>query len=214
MNIHKRSTRLVIGSILGACLAAWGLLGSAANDDPSTATTAVAGEAVAIFAGGCFWCMEPPFDKLPGVLSTTSGYTDGATENPTYKQVSAGVTGHTEAVEIRYDPSLVSYATLLDVFWRNIDPFTANRQFCDGGSQYRSGIYFANDAERKLAEASAAAVTEKFDRPVATQIRPASTFYAAEDYHQDYYLKNPIRYKFYRRGCGRDKRLNEIWGEK
>lgn len=203
-----------VGAVLALGVAAWGLLGSAADDVPAATAAPVSGEAVAIFAGGCFWCMEPPFDKLQGVLATTSGYTDGAVENPTYKQVSAGGTGHTEAVEIRYDPSQVSYATLLEVFWRNVDPFAVNRQFCDGGSQYRSGIYFASDAERELAQASADAVAQKFDRPVATEIKPATRFYAAEDYHQDYYLKNPIRYKFYRRGCGRDKRLNEIWGDK
>lgn len=169
--------------------------------------------ATAIFAGGCFWCMEPPFDKLDGVLETTSGYTDGQIENPTYKQVSAGRTGHTEAVEIRYDPTKVSYEQLLDVFWKNIDPLAVDRQFCDRGSQYRSGIYYANEQEKALAEASAARVAGRFDQPIATEIKPASRFYAAEEYHQDYYTKNPIRYKFYRSGCGRDARLAELWGD-
>ena len=177
-------------------------LATPAADTSTDARGGVENDAVAVFAGGCFWCMEPPFDALPGVIATTSGYTDGNVASPTYKQVSAGVTGHTEAIEVRYDPSKVSYATLLDVFWRNIDPFAVDQQFCDRGSQYRSGIYYRNEAERELAEQSAAVVAAKFDRPVATHIRKASTFYAAEDYHQDYYLKNPIRYKFYRRGCG------------
>ncbi len=189
----------------------WGLSNSVADDPASAEQMPVADAAVAIFAGGCFWCMEPPFDKLPGVLSTTSGYTDGQQVDPDYRAVSAGRTGHTEAVEIRYDPSQVTYRTLLETFWQNVDPFAVNRQFCDKGSQYRSGIYFAHEQEREQAQASADAVAEKFGLPVATEIKPASTFYAAEDYHQDYYLKNPIRYKFYRRGCGRDKRLKELW---
>ncbi|MEM7612934.1 MAG: peptide-methionine (S)-S-oxide reductase MsrA, partial [Pseudomonadota bacterium] len=168
----------------------------------------------AIFAGGCFWCMEPPFDELDGVLTTTSGYTDGQVANPTYKQVTSGRTGHTEAIEIRYDPTKVSYAALLEVFWKNIDPLAVDRQFCDRGTQYRSGIYYANEQEKALAEESAARIGEQFDQPIATEIKPASRFYAAEDYHQDYYLKNPIRYKFYRSGCGRDDRLDELWGDR
>lgn len=171
------------------------------------------GEAVAIFAGGCFWCMEPPYDKLPGVLATTSGYTGGHTENPTYEQTSAGNTGHTEAVQVRYDPSKVDYQTLLDVFWRNIDPLAVDRQFCDAGSQYRSGIFPANAEQRRLAEASKQRVAQRFEQPIATEITDATTFYPAEDYHQDYYLKNPVRYKFYRFNCGRDARLEELWGK-
>ncbi|MEN7344246.1 MAG: peptide-methionine (S)-S-oxide reductase MsrA [Pseudomonadota bacterium] len=186
-----------------------GAQSTAADEDAADSSGEVA---VAIFAGGCFWCMEPPFDKLPGVLSTVSGYTDGQVDNPTYKQVSRGVTGHTEAVEIRYDPTQISYEELLAVFWVNIDPLAKNRQFCDRGTQYRSGIYYANEEEQALAEASAARVAEKFDQPIATEIKPASTFYAAEDYHQDYYQKNPIRYKFYRSNCGRDARLKQLWG--
>jgi len=171
------------------------------------------GEAVAIFAGGCFWCMEPPFDKLPGVISTTSGYTSGHTKDPTYEQTSAGGTGHTEAVEVRYDPGKVSYEKLLDVFWHNIDPFAVDRQFCDVGSQYRSGIYPANDEQRRLAEASKRKFAERFQQPIATEITDATAFYPAETYHQDYYKKNPVRYKFYRFNCGRDARLEEIWGK-
>ena len=169
----------------------------------------------AIFAGGCFWCMEPPFDKLEGVISTTSGYTGGHQKNPTYKQVSAGGTGHTEAVEIVYDPAKIGYSDLLKVFWQNIDPTTADRQFCDKGSQYRAGIYFLNDEQRRLAEASRAAVNQSksFKEPIVTEVSMASAFYKAEEYHQDFYKKNPIRYKLYRKGCGRDRRLAELWGK-
>ena len=170
--------------------------------------------AVAVFAGGCFWCMEPPYDKLPGVISTISGYTGGKVANPTYEQVSAGGTGHAEAVQVRYDPTRISYATLLDVFWRNIDPVAVDRQFCDVGSQYRSAIFPVTPEQRRLAEASKRKLESsgRFDRPIATRIEPAATFYPAEDYHQDYYKKNPVRYKFYRWNCGRDQRLQELWG--
>jgi len=168
--------------------------------------------ATAIFAGGCFWCMEEPFDALPGVISTTSGYTGGRVENPTYKQVSGGSTGHTEAVQIVYDPNQVGYAALLDVLWYNIDPTVKDRQFCDKGSQYRSGVFVGTPEERKLAEASRERVAKRLGVRVHTEITDAGPFYAAEDYHQDYYRKNPIRYGFYRRGCGRDARLAEIWG--
>lgn len=170
--------------------------------------------ATAIFAGGCFWCMEPPFDVLPGVISTTSGYTSGNTVDPTYQSTSTGKTGHTEAVKIVYDPSKVSYEKLLHVFWRNHDPLTANAQFCDRGSQYRAGIYFGSEEERKLAEASKAELESsgRFKSKITTEIVAQTAFYPAEDYHQDYYQKNPIRYKIYRTGCGRDRRLNELWG--
>jgi peptide-methionine (S)-S-oxide reductase len=169
----------------------------------------------ATFAGGCFWCMEPPFDELPGVISTTSGYTGGRTKNPTYEQVSSGSTGHTEAVEVLYDPSKITYARLLDVFWKNIDPITPNRQFCDIGTQYRAGIYYHNEEQKRLAEASKKALesSARFQRPIVTEIAAASPFYAAEEYHQDYYKKNPIRFKFYKYRCGRDQRLEELWGK-
>jgi peptide-methionine (S)-S-oxide reductase len=168
----------------------------------------------ATFAGGCFWCMEPPFDKLDGVVSTTSGYTGGRTPNPTYQQVSAGGTGHAEAVEVLYDPKKVSYEKLLEVFWRNVDPTAGDHQFCDYGNQYRSEIFFHNDEQKRLAEASMAALeaSKTFKDPIVTRIAPAATFYPAEEYHQDFYKKNPIRYKFYRYNCGRDKRLRELWG--
>ena len=167
----------------------------------------------AIFAGGCFWCMEPPFDKLDGVISTTSGYTSGHQKNPTYKQVSAGVTGHTEAVEIVYDPLKISYEKLLDVFWLNIDPLNAKGQFCDYGTQYRTGIYYLNDTQQKLAEASLEQIKSKLNKPIATEIKVATQFYPAEDYHQNYYQVNPVRYNYYRWSCGRDQRLKQLWGE-
>ncbi len=168
-------------------------------------------KAEAIFAGGCFWCMEPPFDKLDGVLSTTSGYIGGRVENPTYEQVSYGRTGHLEAVKIEYDPSKVSYEKLLEVFWVNIDPLDGRGQFCDKGEQYTSAIFALDEKQREAAEASFAALT--LEGEIQTTVRPAATFYPAEDYHQDYYKKNPIRYKYYRWGCGRDKRLKQLWGK-
>ena len=175
-----------------------------------------AGFEAAIFAGGCFWCMEPPYDELPGVVSTTSGYTAGRNRNPTYEQVSAGRTGHTEAVRVIYDPKKVSYEKLLEVFWKNIDPTVKDKQFCDSGSQYRSGIYYLSPEQKKLAEDSRAKLekTKPFKDPIVTELQPAAEFWAAEDYHQDYYKKNPVRYKFYRTGCGRDARLAELWGKK
>lgn len=168
----------------------------------------------ATFAGGCFWCMEPPYDKLDGVISTTSGYTGGHKDNPTYKEVSAGSTGHAEAVEIVYDPGKISYAELLDVFWHNIDPTVKDQQFCDHGNQYRTAIFYHDEEQKRLAEESKQALIEsKRFTNVFTEIVPAATFYVAEDYHQDYYKKNPLRYKYYRYGCGRDKRLEELWGK-
>ena len=171
---------------------------------------------VAIFAGGCFWCMEPPFDGLDGVVSTTSGYTGGHKDNPTYHQVSAGGTGHAESVQVVFDPERVSYKKLLDVYWHNIDPTTPNRQFCDAGNQYRSAIFYMNDEQKRLAEESLAELKKNkpFKGQIVTEITAATKFYPAEDYHQDYYQKNPVRYKFYRYGCGRDARLEELWGDK
>ena len=182
-----------------------------ASASPANATRRSALD-TAILAGGCFWCMEPPFDKLDGVLSTTSGYTSGSVVNPTYDQVSGGGTGHTEAVRVVFDPARVTYARLLHVFWRNVDPFARNQQFCDRGDQYRSGIYPRNAPQKEAAEASLRAVAARFSQPIATEIVVATPFYAAEDYHQDYYTKNPVRYKYYRGRCGRDERLGKIWG--
>jgi peptide-methionine (S)-S-oxide reductase len=168
--------------------------------------------AKATFAGGCFWCMEPPFDALPGVVSTTSGYTGGRKASPTYEEVSAGTTGHAEAVQVLYDPAKVSYKTLLDVFWRNVDPFDPAGQFCDKGDQYRTAIFAHGDEQRREAEASKAALQKRLGRTVVTEVVPASDYWPAEAYHQDYYKKNPLRYKLYRGGCGRDRRLEELWG--
>jgi len=170
----------------------------------------------AIFAGGCFWCMEHPFDELPGVISTTSGYVGGAKDDPTYQEVSAGSTGHTEAIEVIFNPALVSYESLLEIYWRNSDPTTANRQFCDVGSQYRPGIFYIGEKQKSAAKASKAALQQnkRFAEDVVTEITAATTFWPAEDYHQDYYLKNPIRYKYYRYNCGRDQRLEQLWGAK
>ena len=168
----------------------------------------------ATFAGGCFWCMEGPFDKLEGVISTTSGYTGGGKKNPTYEEVSAGRTGHAESVRVVYDPARVSYERLLDVFWHNIDPLARERQFCDAGNQYRSAVFYHDEAQRLAAAASKSTLeaSGRLKGPIATQIVPAGEFWPAEEYHQDYYKKNPIRYKYYRGGCGRDARLKEIWG--
>lgn len=168
----------------------------------------------ATFAGGCFWCMEAPFDKLPGVVSVTSGYTAGQLKNPTYEQVSSGGTGHAEAVQIVFDPTKTSYSRLLEIFWRNIDPTAKDRQFCDVGSQYRSGIFYHGEEQHRAALQSKAALEKNkpFKGPVVTEITPAGIFYQAEEYHQHYYKKNPLRYKYYRNGCGRDQRLRELWG--
>lgn len=170
----------------------------------------------ATFAGGCFWCMEPPFKTLNGVISVTSGYTGGHKVNPTYQEVSVGGTGHAEAVQIVFNSSLISYQQLLDIYWHNIDPTTVNRQFCDSGDQYRSAIFYHNDDQARLAKASRARLEKEktFREPVVTEITAATAFYPAEEYHQEYYKKNPIRYKYYRTGCGRDKRLKELWGDK
>jgi peptide-methionine (S)-S-oxide reductase len=189
----------------------------AAGSDPKKKTTGTdAGKfEKATFAGGCFWCMEAPFDKLPGVVSVTSGYTGGNLKNPTYKQVSDGGTGHAEAVQIVYDPARIGYARLLDVFWHNTDPTVVDRQFCDIGSQYRTGIFYHNDEQRQLALKSKEALekSKPFKGPIVTEVTKAGEFYPAEEYHQHYYKKNPIRYRYYRSSCGRDQRLNELWGD-
>ncbi len=175
---------------------------------------APSGLATASFAMGCFWCGEEAFEKVPGVVAVVSGYTDGRTPNPTYEQVSAGITGHAEAVEVKFDPAKVSYEKLLDVFWLNHDPTTPGRQFCDSGGQYRPAIYWHDEAQKRAAEASKAKYEKlkKFSQPIITPIVKASQFWPAEDYHQDYYKKNPVRYKFYANGCGRYARLEELWG--
>ncbi len=168
------------------------------------------------FAGGCFWCMEEAFEGIKGVVSVRSGYMGGSKADPSYEEVSAGVTGHAESVEVVYDPAKVSYERLLDVFWHNIDPTTPDRQFCDQGTQYRTAIFYHTKTQKRFAEESKQGVerTKPFRKPIVTQIVPASTFYVAEDYHQDYYKRNPIRYKFYKYNCGRAQRLEELWGPK
>ncbi len=170
--------------------------------------------ATAIFAGGCFWCVEADFDKVDGVLSTVSGYISGKVKNPTYNDVSAGITGHTEAVQVVYDPTRVSYEKLVTYFWRTIDPTVKDAQFCDRGSQYRSGIYPLDAQQMQVAKMSKEALqkSKPFAAPIVTEIVEATPFYNAEDYHQDYYKKNPVRYAYYRNGCGRDARLKELWG--
>jgi len=169
----------------------------------------------ATFAGGCFWCMEEAFDKVDGVVSTLSGYTGGRKANPTYEEVSAGGTGHAESVEVMYDPTKVSYEKLLEIFWHNIDPTVADRQFCDVGNQYRSAIFYHNETQKRLAEESKQKLekSERFKAPFATQIVPAGPFYLAEEYHQNFHEKNPIRYKFYKYNCGRAQRLLDLWGK-
>jgi len=197
------------------------LLSACQNSEPRSQDAATSNSvdsknlATTTFAGGCFWCMEPPFEKLAGVISVTSGYTGGHQLDPTYEEVSAGETGHAESVQVVYDSTQISYEQLLEVFWRNIDPLAVNRQFCDAGSQYRSAIFYHNEEQRRLAEASKQKLeqTRKFDRPIVTEIAAASTFYPAEEYHQDFYKKNSLHYKAYRTGCGRDRRLKELWGE-
>ena len=186
-------------------------VGAVSNGTP----VAAAEPARAIFAGGCFWCVEAAFDAVPGVIATNPGYTGGSVPDPTYDQVSAGGTGHAEAVEVRYDPERTSYPQLLAVFWRNVDPHDAGGQFCDHGNQYRSAIFAVDAEQRRLAEESRHALANSglLSAPIATEISTAGAFYPAEEYHRDYYLKNPARYKFYRWNCGRDQRLDAVWGK-
>ncbi|HZW36166.1 MAG TPA: peptide-methionine (S)-S-oxide reductase MsrA [Candidatus Deferrimicrobiaceae bacterium] len=209
MSIRKGIMIMMLLSLIAATAVA-------AGNDPmrKPAETAAGKLEKATFAGGCFWCMEAPFDTLPGVVSVTSGYTGGSLKNPTYKQVSAGGTGHAEAVQIVYDPARIGYDKLLDVFWHNTDPTVADRQFCDVGHQYRTGIFYHGEEQRQLALKSKEALekTKPFKGPVLTEIAKAGDFYPAEEYHQHYYKKNPIRYKYYRTACGRDNRLKELWG--
>jgi peptide methionine sulfoxide reductase msrA/msrB len=197
-NIARTST-LVVLLLVGL---AGGKAGHAQPATPATAT----------FAGGCFWCMQPPFETLPGVLSTTVGYTGGHTKDPTYEVVSDGGTGHAESLQVVYDPTKIGYEQLLDVFWHNVDPLTPNAQFCDHGDQYRSAIFYHDDTQRQLAEASKQRLSTRFDRPIVTEIVAASVFYPAEEYHQKYHEKNPVRYQYYRWNCGRDQRLQQVWG--
>ncbi|MBE0619098.1 MAG: peptide-methionine (S)-S-oxide reductase MsrA [Burkholderiales bacterium] len=208
-------TSLGLAGFAATVLLLLGSIGLTAGAKPAKAADSTTATATAIFAGGCFWCLEADFDKLPGVLATESGYTGGTTPNPTYQQVSAGGTGHAEAVRVTYDPAKVSYQKLVDYFWHHIDPTVKDRQFCDVGSQYRSAIFWQDEAERKIAEASRDALLKSGKlKQIYTEIVAASAFYPAEEYHQDYYQKNPIRYNYYRFGCGRDARVAEVWGHK
>lgn len=193
-------------SMVALCITAFAFAfaASAADAPPKTAT--------ADFAGGCFWCMESDFEKLPGVLSAVSGYEGGTEKEPSYEQVSAHQTGHAESVRVTYDTGKLDYAQLLDWYWHHIDPLTANAQFCDHGPQYRAAIFYRNDAERDAALASKQKYEKQLGKPIVTQIVPSGTFWPAEDYHQDYYRKNPLRYNYYRLACGRDKRVEAIWG--
>jgi peptide-methionine (S)-S-oxide reductase len=205
-----------LGSLAGVGLVAALVLGLAlvsASGRSQTLAVSEDGLASAVFAGGCFWCMEPPYDALDGVVSTTSGFIGGHVSSPSYQQVVRGGTGHVEAVKVVYDPDVVAYSTLLEVFWRNIDPLDDGGQFCDRGEAYGSAIFVADEQERALAEASKQAIEDLFEQPVVTPVRQRMSFYAAEDYHQDYYLKNPVRYRFYRYNCGRDRRLEQLWGD-
>jgi len=210
MSTFRSLSLLAVAGLLWAPACAGHAPGSAraASAEPP------AGARQATFAGGCFWCLESAFDGRPGVLSAVSGYAGGTTEHPTYEEVSAGSTGHAESVQVTYDPAVVSYEDLLYVFWRNIDPLEADAQFCDRGSQYRSAIFTADEAQRQAAEASRRELARagRFDQPIVTQIVPLGAFYPAEEYHQDFHVKNPLRYKTYRLGCGRDARLDALWG--
>jgi len=199
-------------SVFGLLMATVSVLSVQAMAESSMKNTEIE---TAVFAGGCFWCTESDFDKVKGVVETTSGYIGGHKKNPTYKEVSAGGTGHTEAVKIDYDPGQVSYAELLKVFWRSIDPTTPDAQFCDHGSQYRSGVFYLNEEQKRLAMESKSVLEKNkpFKEAIVTEITEASMFYPAEDYHQNYHDRNPVRYKYYRWGCGRDARLEELWGE-
>ncbi|WP_324733754.1 peptide-methionine (S)-S-oxide reductase MsrA [Pseudomonas paeninsulae] len=210
----QSAAALLLAGLLSACGPTSAETTQAATPMPNDASTQDAG--VAVFAGGCFWCTESDFDKVPGVLSTTSGYIGGTVDNPSYEQVSAGTTGHIEAVQVHYDASKTNYAKLLKAYWPTIDPITANAQFCDHGSQYRSAIFSANAEEQAQAQASKAALqaSGRFKQEIVTEILPMTTFYPAEDYHQDYYQRNPLRYTYYRNGCGRDARLEKLWGKK
>ena len=205
-------TRRGFLTALGGVVAVAPTRQAAAQDAAGALPQPGPGRAAAVFAGGCFWCMEPPFDALEGVLATTSGYTGGRLARPTYEQVTTGGTGHVEAVHVLFDPARVPYAKLLEVFWRNVDPLDAGGQFCDRGESYATAIFAQDAGQRRLAEASKAEVEGRLRRPVATPVRDAAPFWPAEDYHQDYYLKNPARYRVYRWNCGRDARLRAVWG--
>jgi peptide-methionine (S)-S-oxide reductase len=205
MAIPTLRTLSVVGLVLSSALLGWGASQTVQADAP----------AKAYFAGGCFWCMEEVFEKVDGVIAVVSGYMGGTVANPSYEPVSAGQTGHAESVEVLYDPAKVSYPQLLETFWRNVDPLTPNAQFCDHGNQYRSAIFYGSEAEQRLAEESKRSIeqSKRFAQPIVTQITKATAFYPAEEHHQDFYKKNPIRYKYYKFTCGRAQRLETLWGK-
>ncbi|WP_083528419.1 peptide-methionine (S)-S-oxide reductase MsrA [Hyphomicrobium sp. CS1BSMeth3] len=211
----RTSSGKIASFVAGLLAAAFFMTAAVLAQAPSSEAEKSAKLVVATFAGGCFWCMEPPYDALDGVVSTTSGFMGGTTPNPTYQQVTAGGTGHIEVVQVLYDPTKVTYEKLLDVYWRNVDPYDAGGQFCDRGESYTTAIFTHTPEQKKLAEASKAAlaVSGPFKQPIATVVRDAGPFTPAEDYHQNYYVKNPLRYKYYRYRCGRDDRLEAIWGK-
>ena len=205
MTILQRLTIMAVGLVISATLTGW----------PSSEVQSAPTTAKAYFAGGCFWCMEEAFEKVDGVIAVVSGYMGGTVTNPTYEQVSDGRTGHAESIEVTYDPTKITYQKLLDAFWRNVDPITPNAQFCDHGNQYRSVVFYTTDEEKQLAEESKSKIeqSKRLPAPIMTQLVKASTFYPAEDYHQDYYKKNPLRYKYYKYSCGRAQRLEALWGK-
>lgn len=209
------NARTVIAAVMVAVVSAGVALAQVKQDKPAAPSARAGSTATATFAGGCFWCTESDFDKVDGVISTTSGYIGGKTANPTYDSVSAGNSGHAEAVQVIYDPSKVTYSKLLEYYWRTIDPTTKDRQFCDSGNPYRTAIFVHDEQQRAMAEASKKALSgnKPFREPIVTEIVNATTFYPAEEYHQNYYTKNPVRYKFYRLNCGRDARLKQLWGD-
>jgi peptide-methionine (S)-S-oxide reductase len=209
-----RNAILVAGALIVSSMAFFAMHSNSMADSANVRKPEQVRQEKATFAGGCFWCMEHPFDQLPGVVSVTSGYTGGQKKNPTYEEVSAGWTGHAESVQILYDPSKISYETLLAVYWHNIDPTVKDRQFCDSGHQYRSAIFYHTEEQHRIALKSREALqmNKPFQGRIVTEITPAAEFYPAEEYHQHYYKKNPIRYRFYRSSCGRDNRLKELWG--
>lgn len=212
---RRRFIATCLGLAALPLIAAMILPGAVAGQQNMTNAPAQSKYQTAIFAGGCFWCVEADFDAIPGVVKTVSGYIGGHTQNPTYQETSAGGTGYAESVEVTFDSAKISYKKLVDGFWHRIDPMTLNRQFCDSGDQYRTAIFYNSPEQKKIAEQSRREIekSKPFKEPIVTEITRATTFYPAEDYHQDYHDKNPVRYKFYRYNCGRDQRLKELWGE-
>jgi peptide-methionine (S)-S-oxide reductase len=215
MTSKSLTTSLILAAFIGhvACSGTVSRQHQDAAISSEVRNAAPSNTATAIFAGGCFWCMEKPFDQIPGVISTTSGYTGGRVDNPTYELVGTGSTGHLEAVKVVYDPAQITYEKLLETYWRQVDPFDGRGQFCDKGPTYAPAIFVANEVEKAAAEASKRTVEARFPRQrIEVAIKPARTFWDAEEYHQNYYLKNPVRYNYYRYECGRDARLNAVWG--